>query len=509
MQYTFNLIDQPWIPALDFDGELMEYGLREFLANAHQLRAIYAETPIASAAIMPMTLALLHRVFGPSGRDAWWQLWNTGQFDMTKLDAYFAQWYERFDLFHPERPFYQVKDNRVEPKPVIELAAVQSKGDILFNHVTEDTHEPLSPAQAARGLLTAHLFRTGGGRSGQESPYFVDSPLRSGVLFFAQGRNVFETLLLNLLRYPSDMAIPSTSEDKPVWEREIAGHRTLKEMQALTPAGYLDYLTWQTNHISLFPVELDGQIVVKQFQIVPAAKPIDSVLCPMKRYVQKSKEKKEGEESWSFLYFNEEKALWRDYHTVLPHSDANGVRPPVVVSWLAQLDLDPDYPLTLLATGSLAEQAKTIFYRHEQMPLPQSLLNDSHKRNHVVLAVNLADETASKLKDALGALAETVLQRGTEGKQDPGVRGNLLKQWDALGVYWGQLETPFWMLVDAVAHDRDPLDDWMSTLEKVAFAALDQAAVMAGDAPWALQGEVKARRLLRGSLKKLFEPYKV
>lgn len=505
MQYSFNLIEQPWIPALDFDGRLTEFGLREFLANAHHLRAIHAETPIASAAIMPMTLALLHRVFGPASTTNWWRLWDAGQFDMVKLDDYLARWYERFDLFHPERPFYQVQDTRVEPKPVTELSAVQSKGDILFNHATEDTKAPLTPAEAARELLTAHLFRSGGGKSGQESPYFVDGLLRSGVIFFAQGRNLFETFMLNLLPYPSETYFPTTSDDKPIWEKDNPAYRQRKEMQVLPLAGYLDYLTWQTNHIYLFPEVLNGYVVVRQFQIVPVAKPMESTLCPMKRYVKKSKE---GEEGWSFLYFNEEKALWRDYHTMLPRADTNAVRPPLIVSWLAQLRMDADYPLMLLATGSLADQAKTVFYRHEQIPLPQGLLNDDEGRAIVERAVKWADDAADSLKGAVNALADSVLQRGADGKPDPATRGNLVKQWDVLGVYWAQLETPFWGLVDAVAQGNEPLVDWITTLEQAAFTALDRAASMSGDAPWALEGEVKARRILRGSLNKKFEKSK-
>ncbi len=508
MQYAFNLIDQPWIPALDFEGRLRELALRELLADAHQLRAIHAETPIASAAIMPMTLALLHRVFGPASTVDWWRLWDAGQFHMAKLDDYFTRWYARFDLFHPERPFYQVRDTRVKPKPVIELSTVQSKGDILFNHDTEDTKAPLTPAEAARELLAAHLFRSGGGKSGQKSPYFVDGLLRSGVIFFAQGRNLFETLMLNLLPYPSETYFPTTPDDKPVWEKDDPAHQQLKERQELPVAGYLDYLTWQTNHIYLFPEELDGQVVVRQFQIVPVAKPMESILCPMKRYVKKSKE--DVEEGWSFLYFNEEKALWRDYHTMLPRDDTNAIRPPLVVSWLAQLQrrIDLGYPITLLATGVLADQAKTVFYRHEQVPLPQKLLNNDEGRAIVERAIAFADNVADSLKGAVNALADSVLQRGADGKPDSTTRGNLVKQWDVLGVYWAQLEAPFWELVDAVAQGSQPLDDWIDKLEQAAFTALDRAAAMSGDAPWVLEGEVKARRILRGSLNKKFEKSK-
>ncbi|MFW5709700.1 MAG: type I-E CRISPR-associated protein Cse1/CasA, partial [Chloroflexota bacterium] len=121
MRYTFNLIDVPWILCVTGTGEQIEVGLRDLLLNAHNLKAISCETPLMTAAIMPMTLALLHRVFGPHDETAWKELWSAGRFPAEPLEAYFAQWYDRFDLFHPERPFYQVWDDRVQPKSVIHL----------------------------------------------------------------------------------------------------------------------------------------------------------------------------------------------------------------------------------------------------------------------------------------------------------------------------------------------------------------------------------------------------
>ena len=69
MTYSFNLIDEPWIPCLRPDGTTIALGLRETLLQAHELREIRGDTPLETAALHRLLLAILHRVFGPSGPD--------------------------------------------------------------------------------------------------------------------------------------------------------------------------------------------------------------------------------------------------------------------------------------------------------------------------------------------------------------------------------------------------------------------------------------------------------
>ena len=54
---------------------------------APELREISCEKPIQTAAILPMALAVLHRVFGPAGLDEWEALWRARAFDMARFDT--------------------------------------------------------------------------------------------------------------------------------------------------------------------------------------------------------------------------------------------------------------------------------------------------------------------------------------------------------------------------------------------------------------------------------------
>jgi len=318
MSFSFNLIDQPWIPCIRGDGTLTEVGLRELLLDAHNLRALACETPLHNAAIMPVALALLHRVFGPSSKAEWKSLWQSGAFPPEALNDYFAKWYERFDLFHPERPFYQVHDERLSPKSSLYLAESIANSDTLFDHRTEESFSPFTPPEAALTLLAAQFFRLGGGITGKETPNLVDGTQAKGITLFASGETLFKTFMLNLFLYPSEAVMPHSKFDKPVWEHDdpLHGKRPKKELLNLAPTGYLDFLTWQTFHIRLVPV-LDeiGRTVVPSSVVIPVARLVQesSLTNPFKTLLKSS-----SSEEWKIVGLDLEKALWRDYHAFLP-----------------------------------------------------------------------------------------------------------------------------------------------------------------------------------------------
>ena len=164
MSPQFNLVDMPWIPCIRRDGQSVELGLRDALQRAHELRELGGESPLVTAALYRLLLAILHRVYGPDGYDTWYTLWQARRWDPAPLEAYFTHWYDRFDLFHPKRPFYQAADERVKPKSVTSLVHDVASGNnaTLFDHHTDDRGLTLTPAQAARFLVAAQSFGLAG-----------------------------------------------------------------------------------------------------------------------------------------------------------------------------------------------------------------------------------------------------------------------------------------------------------------------------------------------------------
>lgn len=500
MSFTFNLIDQAWVPAIDVDGEFLELSLRDALAHAAELREISCETALQSTAILPLALAILHRVFGPADFDAWQSLWQARAFDMARIDAYLDRWRDRFDLFDARRPFMQMPDTRVDAKSTIHLLHPIGNTAALFTHASDSAGLALKPKEAARLLLAACYFRTAGlGPSIERRRVsFTDSIFARGVIFWARGDTLFETLMLNLVQYPDDLTMPHTSRDAPVWEMDDPFE------PRESPLGYLDYLTWSNNRAHLVPTETTDGVVVREAVVSPAIKLGQHVQSPQRRYEQKEKK---GEVAFSFLYFNADKALWRDYDSLLKR-EIGKLRPPAVVEWLTDLKengyLENNRPVQLMATGMLADQAKPVFYRQEIMPLRLELLRNDDHVHRVRHALKQAEDVATKLRNALNMLAEQVLQRGAAGKPDNSVRNSLVKQWRARERYWTALEPQFWHFVESLLIDSDAaLHDWIVDLRSQALDALRHAASLAGDSPWALKGEINAERYLQRQLNEL------
>lgn len=500
MTFSFNLIDQPWIPVLTLDGQLEEHSLRDTLVRAHEFEALCAETPLMTAALMPLLLAVLHRVFGPHKIADWEALWNNESFPAQPLDAYFAEWYDRFDLFHPERPFYQVADDRVLEKSVIHMIHSIGNTGTLFIHTVDEPAITLAPAQAARYLLTAQQYRTAGLSGLKEK--FTDSTLTRGVGFWAASDSLFKTLLLNLM--PVQDVMPAQG-DQPIWERDDPFAKRN------VPTGYLDYLTWPGNRILLLPVNIDNEICVTQMTIAPGLSLNEDVLSPQKRYTRRAKKNKP--DTWGFLYFNEDRALWRDFDSLLM-LDNDVARPPAVLEWLAELSLDDvindEDSLRLTAMGMLANQAKPMFYRQEHMPLSTALLRNAGNVRFLSMAIGQADEVAGRLSGKNGplqTLADHALARGSAQNPDPNDREQLIRQWDALSIYWAPLESAFWQFVDLFQRDLDLAQSrWREAIETAAHDALEHAIRMAGREPWTLKGQVIARRKLNYHLREVFEP---
>ena len=250
MKPAFDLLKSPWVPCIRADGRIVELSLRDALAQAHELRELHGESPLVTAALHRLLLAVLHRVFGPPTTGKWAALWAAGRWDVAQVDTYLNRWRHRFDLFHAERPFYQAADDRVRPKSVASLVHDVASGNnpTLFDHHTEEVGIALTPAQAARMVVAAQAFGLGG-LSGLAQK-FTDAPCASCVIFLVQGGTLFETLALNLVRHPDPAytPIPHQPDDCPAWEMDAPFSPSRS-----TPCGYLDYLTWQNRRILLVP----------------------------------------------------------------------------------------------------------------------------------------------------------------------------------------------------------------------------------------------------------------
>ena len=177
----------------------MSFGLRKVLGNAHLVCEIEGDTPLVSAALHRLLIAIVHRNVVIDSVDAWAALWEAEGLDMHAFNEYFRQWERRFDLFDPVCPFYQVSSlDRNSSTSSARLLFHQANNATLFGHIREDRPPALAPGEAARLLVGLMAFDFGGTKTGGSAQA---APLNRGAVVLAKGQNLFETLALNLCRY--------------------------------------------------------------------------------------------------------------------------------------------------------------------------------------------------------------------------------------------------------------------------------------------------------------------
>jgi len=514
MIQTFNLIKEGWIPCETQEGEVVELSLRDTLVYAHQLKGIHGNSPLEIASLYRLLLAVLHRVFGPKDKRTWFALWRAGQWDSTQLDAYFSEWYDRFDILHPDekRRFYQRKPIGGKVTPVLHLIHSSGNNPALFSHVTDYNQPGATPAGAARALVTAQTFRVGGLlKPGVSGP---DSPCARGVCFLLEGQNLFETLASNLIQYPKNntlqqQGIIHTEYDCPAWELDDPYGEGRS-----TPNGYLDYLTWQSYRIWLEQPNQDG--LIRQVQLGLGQPKLDyTVLDPMK-YHRAIKKTSQNPAGYTPMRFREDRALWRDSAALLQvraEERGGNDRQPLCIRWvseLLELDTDLDQPAVylLMALGMANDQARIDFYRHERMPIPYEYFRMPELVSCLSVALKDAEEVSKALDGALYSMAECLITPEADMKEGrkpaPEDVRNLLTHWAIGRYYWGSIEPAFWQFVNALPKGREEaLIGWKDALSRAVWEAFDMAEVLAGADGRAFKAAARGRAGLARRLSKM------
>lgn len=507
----FNLIDEPWIPAVTTTGAGVELGLREVLARAHELREIADPSPLVTVTLHRLLLALLHRNLGPTDVDAWQELWEAGRLPMEQLDPYLGRWRHRFNLFDPEHPFSQ--------HPTLDVAAARSialmvHGLTLGNYATLFDHSlagdppALSPAEAARQLLAMQAFALGGlvslqkGENPQQYKSADAAPLTKGAVALLKGATLFETLLLNLTRYdPEDgVPVPVHGDDQPAWERDAP-----VDGMDRRPDGYVDLLTWQSRRVRLLPELRDGHVVVRRATVMKGYQFPDgwqpATTEPMLAFKVNAKAKA-NESPYTVLSFRPERALWRDSLALVESSGAQFQRPRML-EWVAELTrqrvLPRDRSYAVEVLGMSIDRASVFLWRHERFPLPLAYLTDRELQAALAEGLALAERVGRLFVDQwitlpggagghrseigpLWEFAQALLAPSEAVSVNPDAVRGLIGSLGPGRDYWARLEVPFGEFVVALASDRVEVDGatryggrahahWAATLRKTARTA--------------------------------------
>lgn len=170
MTRTFNVIDEPVLPAVWLDGTSADISIRQALIDAHRIAAIEGEPASMTFALHRLLLAIVYRALPVERpRQEWRELWDAPELPAEDLNSYLDDWYQRFDLLDPAQPWLQVAGlhtTRSEFSELEKLIPDIPNGEQFFTVRAGLAARSISLAEAARYLIHAQAFDPSGIKSG-------------------------------------------------------------------------------------------------------------------------------------------------------------------------------------------------------------------------------------------------------------------------------------------------------------------------------------------------------
>lgn len=343
----FNLIDERWIRVIWPDCREEEVSLIDALINAHEYQDLSGELPTQDVAILRLLLAILHTVFTrvdengeeapfdyPSdARNRWKALWKMGHFPKKPILDYLNNWHERFWLFHPDRPFYQVNEASIGT----ENGAFKLNGELsqsnnkerLFTTCAGEYKERMSYPEAARWLIYLNGFDdTSAKPKGKNLPTPGIGWLGKLGLITAVGHNLFETLMMNMVLLPEKELWEG--REQPCWE--LPAPRTGERVQISMPDNAAGLLTLQSRRILL---KREDDKVVGYALLGGDFFPKEDALMEQMTVWSEIKDKNGNHQHFQPRRHDASKQMWRDFGAIAGMAD--GHRRPGVVAWVDYL----------------------------------------------------------------------------------------------------------------------------------------------------------------------------
>lgn len=491
----FDLVSEPWVP-VQTEGELVEVSLSELFERPTEFRDLAVsfgpERMALTRILVAVVMSAAERPVDDNAKLSWLQ--DPGS-HASRVVEYLERWRERFDLFHPERPFMQqpVDAEHSRDLSIAALAIDWASGNnvTLFDHHYDDEPPAVSSARAARMLLTTLLYQPGGGVS---YPFNrTDSPGTKPVMVIALGRNLWQTLVGAC---PSASGRPRAVDeanrragkaDGPAWERDLDADKPNKE--GSRPRGPIDRLTWRSRAIQLLPSS-DG--AVRQARLHQHLKLADDV--PPDPYVPVRQ--REGEEP-KVLRVRPGRRLWRDADGIF-YGTAEREHPTMISEAVGLFGMvEPDFMPRLLCVGLQVNQGKVADCREALLPVSEDLLKEPDRLDMVAHALEAAEGGAAAIAAAVKTLNEVVENERAKER---------IARWQE--PYWGRLREPFLAFVDEVASADDapgvnsePWAHWVDGVRGAAWEVMDLLwSVKSGGDDRAFMWLAQAREALRRTL---------
>lgn len=477
MEKEFNLLHEPWILVMQPDGQTEEVSMLDIFRNAHKWRGLAGELPTQDVAVLRLLLAVLHAVFARQDAHGnyapldspvealqrWSSLWERGEFPHEIITEYLKRYQDRFWLFHPTQPFYQV----VTLTEATDYTAAKLNGELsqsgnkirLFPKRTGVGKGQLDYAESARWLLYVNAFDD---TSSKPKSKGLPSPgagwLGKLGLITAAGDNLFQTLLLNLVLL-KDGEDELWGAEQPMWEVDVRRSERTEITMPDNPSALLTIqsrrmlLKRQENSVVGFAL-LGGDFFARTNAF---AEQMTIWRLPGKGNVEMPEHSPKRHDA--------SRQLWRDFPGLIAQRE--GGRRPGIVSWLARLKREG-----LITQTHFRFETAAVKYGDKDF-FVDDVFSDSIALNTGLLVdlgqcwvERIADELelTEKLVQKVGDLAQKIAKASGETSSN-GTRQDVKEQ-----AYF-RLDRPFRSWLEAVRPESDDIDEqctkWWITAQQI------------------------------------------
>lgn len=503
-EIEFNLLTEPWIRVRLRDNTVREVSLTEALVSAQDYVDLAGEMPTQNAAVLRLLLAVLFTVFSrvdakgtpqplaqsDDALERWSELWQLGHFPAEPVRDYLEQWKDRFWLFHPTHPFWQVPtlSNGIafDGKKLNGERAESGNKTPLFQNISKAECAVLTYAQAARWLIYQNGYDERGGR-----PKAGNKP-RHGVGWLGQigfvavkGKNLYETLLRNMAFSTEQDALQE--KQLPCWEREHV--RTEQSVEIVMPKNQAELLTLQSRRILLIRSEEMPGVVGYEVLGGDYWNSENAFGEQMTLWRRTSKENEKV--TYEPQQHEMGKQLWRELPAML---DPEGRKPGVLI-WNQKLQslriLSKKEQIVISVVGirydDQGASVKDVYT--DQLEMQLATLNDLGRKWTVRInrEVQRCEETAKNI----GTLCvELKLAGGLDYNKVKGFKDKQKVTEDARAQFYFAVDQPFRQWLQAIDPEQDDPDEaalrWQARARSIAEELGKQMVMEAGNA--ALKG---------------------
>ena len=469
-QMEFNLLDEPWIQVMTEDCTVVERSLMQVLLNSHRYQRLAGELPTQDVALLRLLLAILQTVFyrvDPEGEDdpiedraaairRWQALWNAGCFPVQPIRTYLETWKDRFWLFHPEHPFYQVPAAAVGTK----FKASKLNGELsesahkmrLFPLRDGEEKETLSYAEAARWLVT--LIGFDDSASTKKETGTGTGWLGDRVNVYAIGENLFETLMLNLVFLKDGRYV--WAENIPAWEQPTV--TTAKKREIPLPYNQAELLTLQSRRLILSREEnrvtgfssTGGDFFGKEGRA--------NAFSEQMTLWRAGKTPKNAVPQFVPAPVDPWRQMWRDFEVILGRREDTHI--PGVVAWLTELRRKNVIPRKYVHIASVgvtydSKKGSIADIISDHLDFQMSLLDAAGELWIVLVGgeIHLIDKVAR----ALGALAEGLYLAQGGQLDGAGKKARQSQRDEGMRLLYAAVDLPFreWLAHIGAQHGDD------------------------------------------------------